>query len=670
MTLITAEDAPEYTRQAADKLNRYIEAISGTKLPTAINPNTIKTPAVLWVGAHSALNEKHPNIDFTLNQPEETLIQTAGRDLVVIGRDIVKDDGVQMEAGTYQAVSVFLEDHLGVRWLWPGKYGTDIPKTSTIKFDSISTRYTPQIQRRRIRWVSSLRRYDGFDKPLKERISSYIDAPQDWAIEKDEVIRDFLNNHHIDHPQTGTATRVIAGSRWLHRNGHTFSNWYAKYGKEHPDWFALQPDGTRTPYPKEKTAKVDISNPEVLEEWMKINIQYLKENPHVNTAHVSVNDNGWEGYCTCENCLAWDNPNAPILEREIRWKNESKKSYALTDRYGKFVNIVAKRLKEEFPDRDIHIATYAYHVTRPAPTIPMEENVIPEYVGVERRSYFSNNKENTLEQHKIWENWWKSIGKQNKMFWRPNINIYAMGLPYIFTERHANTMHFLADHGLAGIEYDAGGEWATQAPQMYLMTKLAWNPRADKDEILDDYYQRAFGPAAPHIREYFSSFEELYSKLSEQYKDVGYHMWMDPPRLFREIRLDDKPATARLGLEGLPKHRHYEKNAQKLLAQAAESVADSDQIYRDRVQFIQTGFDFIQAQLDVIEGLNEYHSDKSETGLKQAQEAAEKREAILKSQIGTFAIDEFGMLNTIYGRRAKYLAPPAKKESRTAQKGQ
>lgn len=37
MTLVTAVDAAEFTVQAAEKLNRYIEEISGTRLPTAQN---------------------------------------------------------------------------------------------------------------------------------------------------------------------------------------------------------------------------------------------------------------------------------------------------------------------------------------------------------------------------------------------------------------------------------------------------------------------------------------------------------------------------------------------------------------------------------------------------------------------------------------------------------
>lgn len=463
-----------------------------------------------------------------------------------MGRDIVAGDGVQLETGTYQAVNVFLEDHLGVRWLWPGKWDTDVPKEASICLGPLSIRYTPPVQLQSIGWTNHLRGYKRLTPELKKQAEAYGKDRLKRAVEKDAQTREFLNNHHVDRPPTGARITPIAGSRWLYRNGHTFHNWYAKYGKDHPDWFALQADGTRIPYPDEANAKMNIANPELFEEWLRINIEFLKENPHVNTASVSVGDHGWEGFSLDPESLAWDNPNAPILPVKIRWKGESREFYSLTDRYMRFANLAAERLVKEFPDRDMHIASFCYHVTQPAPTIGIAANIIPEFVGIERRNYRVNSRAHTQEQFEIWKQWWEAIGRRHQMIWRPNINIRAIGLPYIFTERHADTMNLLADHGLAGIRYDAGGEWATQAPQMYLMAKLAWNPKADRSLILDDYYQRAFGPAAAPIQRYFALFEELFTKLTEQYRAVGYHDKVDVPRLFREIRLDDEPATARL----------------------------------------------------------------------------------------------------------------------------
>jgi hypothetical protein len=53
--------------------------------------------------------------------------------------------GVQQEYGTINAVYTFLQDQLGVRWLWPGELGEDVPKSERI---AISARLNTAIIRR------------------------------------------------------------------------------------------------------------------------------------------------------------------------------------------------------------------------------------------------------------------------------------------------------------------------------------------------------------------------------------------------------------------------------------------------------------------------------------------------------------------------------------------
>ena len=58
--------------------------------------------------------------------------------------------------GTRYAVTTFLEDSLGCRFLWPGELGKVVPQRKTIEIAPINFSYTPMIRQRRIRMAMGL----------------------------------------------------------------------------------------------------------------------------------------------------------------------------------------------------------------------------------------------------------------------------------------------------------------------------------------------------------------------------------------------------------------------------------------------------------------------------------------------------------------------------------
>lgn len=656
-TILVAEDAPALTRESAERLAYYIQRISEAEIQIEHQLEAVKTPSVIWVGDHPQIVERHPQFDAGLSHPEETLRLTLGEDLILIGMDEIIGEH-QVQAGTYMTVSTFIEEQLGVRWFWPGELGTDIPQRQTIEMTSLNERYTPQLKLRSLRLANNVRTLSSLrNQATRKELQQYIENPRVWAQQRDAETKQWLNNHRGDARATGeTMITPLMGSWFHYRNRHAFTNWFINYGKQHPEWFALQPDGHRAgvngkPYPDERNVKMCVSNPEVADQWMKDAKEFFERNPLAKSESAAERDYGWQGYCVCKECLAMDNKRAEMLENPIRWATETRPFYALTDRYAKFWNILGKRLKEEFPDRELYVSTYAYHVTRPAPTIKLEDNIIPTFVGLERRFYNRNSDAHTADQRRMWKEWWEAVNRKNMLIWRPNMIYRTLGLPYIFTRRHAENMKFMADHGLVGVVTNSSyTHWATQGPQLYLNAKLLWDPYADAEEIMTDYYQRAFGPAAPYIREYFGLYEELYDKLANQYEKLGYHTFQDPPRLFREIRLDRKPATARLGQERIKRHYHYEKQAQRLLEKAREAVEDGPEAYRERVVFFTVGFEFIVAQLDCIDITNQLRVNNSRTNRDLLKEAVTRRSQILGLNAYTPAFDYLYLLREIEER--------------------
>jgi hypothetical protein len=98
--------------------------------------------------------------------------------------------------------------------------------------------------------------------------------------------------------------------------------------------------------------------------------------------------------------------------------------------------------------------------------------------------------------------------------------------------------------------------WATQGPMYYLMAQLAWNPDRPVDEIMDDYYQTGFGPAAEDIEPDKST--------------AGVKSWAEAfnPEFF--------------------------KTAYALLDKSAVKAAQAGKEYSARVAFVRAGLDYLR----------------------------------------------------------------------------
>jgi len=162
--------------------------------------------------------------------------------------------------------------------------------------------------------------------------------------------------------------------------GHAFTDWWARYGAAHPEYFAMGPDGSRVPATP-RFAKLCVSNPEVVERVLEQMERQLAGNP-AGTVSASPND-GW-GFCLCPKCRAMDEPDAEKLTLTYEKAEELTPGMDLayqallgggvavthvwlTDRYMKFWNTLARRLQERHPDRPVTVCAWAYAAVRKPP---------------------------------------------------------------------------------------------------------------------------------------------------------------------------------------------------------------------------------------------------------------------------------------------------------------
>ena len=105
-TIVLGESASPSEKHGAEELQKFLEEISGFRLPVKVAAEAVTTPAI-FVGESKALLAAVPDFNLSSFGDEEFIIKTAGNNLVLAGGRL---------RGTMYAVYTFLEDVLGCRW--------------------------------------------------------------------------------------------------------------------------------------------------------------------------------------------------------------------------------------------------------------------------------------------------------------------------------------------------------------------------------------------------------------------------------------------------------------------------------------------------------------------------------------------------------------------------
>ncbi len=572
--IVLFPDAPPKTREAAVELADYIEKICGAR-PELIDKSPEQPPdRAIWVGYQPALDSLFPKLDFKFQHPEEILLAATENHLVIAGRDrwdpnhlVVegideKIEGRQQEYGTVNAIYTFLHDQLGVRWLWPGDLGKDVPKRERIAIEPFEFRYHPQIRARGGAFSFST-----------------------------------LSNKGYGRAHTWTRRQRLQLDSLRSEGGHAFGSWHERFFESKPELFALQPDGTRGTHPSPKNVKLCQSNPAVWDQWLEDVAAKLERDPTLTEFNGSPNDGWSSGHCVCENCRAWDHPDGE--PRLMHWHHFREERPALSDRHVTFANKLAQKLKERYPDKDYRVMMLSYGHSRPAPIAARPaKNVIMVSVA----NFFGRT--NLVDRGSTWGTTHREqLAAWGKLapavVWRPNTGSPAgwqQGVPDVSIAQTIANIKSAAENRCIGIFIDSVWEhWATQGPQYYIMAQLFWNPSQDDEAILTDYYQRAFGPAAAGVRGYF---EEIETARMAYVDEFGYGAGLyNLPRLFTDDLL---------------------ANSDQHLDRAKAAVADGPEIYRERVQFVRAGLTYTELLMDTIEVMTSYWRKKDEKLAKQA----------------------------------------------------
>jgi hypothetical protein len=438
--------------EAAQELQKYLERISGAKVPIKRSFKKESEFSIIISGP-----DKRYNLD-TLDK-DSFIIRTKDNSLLLLGADT---------NGIYFAVYSFLEKFCDVRWFWPGELGEVVPKRTSIIIPEIDLRESPDFK-----W-----RDRGPGGPLWghfDRISKQRDLG--------------VSEKHLAEVRQWERRNKLGGMKLYggHDQGQIVSP--NKYGKEHPEYFALI-DGRRDRdfenFDGKHGAQLCTSNPDLLPIFDKHFDKFFTELSEYDGLHVTPNDGG--RFCQCESCTE--------LDTGKPWRKNPEKP-AITDRIFTFVNTLAENMQKKHPGKYLACMAYSWHVDPPE-RIKISDYVIPQYCLWS--CYLHWNDKWKDEHYNVAKGWTKVA--RNVGIYEYFINGAWPDLPRIVYPKIAESLRYLHEIGINLYQAQAGDGFAINGLNYYIASKLWWDVNRDVDWLIDDFYEKAFGLAGEHVRRY------------------------------------------------------------------------------------------------------------------------------------------------------------------------
>ncbi len=444
---------------------------------TGHKPSVSATPGDgpnVWIGASALPTEWKAELKLADIGFDGILLRTmpmsTGKNLALTG-----NGDNPLSKGTLFAVYEFFERCCGVRWLAPGV--THVPSAPK-SIPMLDYRYTPPFAYRDIGAGAggvhdAMRQNSPFVRGLYGH-DLYTLLPPD--------------KYFAEHPEYYSE---IKGKR-IAAIGFDWKN--MPIALAHP----------------EQIGQLCMSNPATAEAIAHELEERMKTNPDANVWSVCQMD--WGNNCTCPQCRALD---------------EAEGSPAASFITG--VNRVAEIIEKKHPN--VYIHTYAYTYTRrPPKTIRPRHNVLVQFCSIECDFARSFDDPTSEINHAFVEDLkgWQKLGANILIYNYPNNCTFTVR-PYPYEYVFAKNTRFLAQQGVVGIFEQMAPTGVTPLGYLkaYVMAHILWNPSTDVDELVKEFTDLYYGPAGPHMREYFNLCQKTLRRSKAQlflFDDTG---WFD-----------------------------------------------------------------------------------------------------------------------------------------------
>lgn len=561
---------------AAAELQKYIEQITGAKLPVLKIDDSITLKAFISQNKNVLLvgeNKYAMELGLTAKDLKEDgyKIATKENTVIILGRDSgtpnpllqmchmtdrlgnpkFNVDAVIGSMGTLYGTYRFLEE-LGVRWFYPGKFGEVVPSQNNILIKDMNIKMEPYFKYRAV-W------------------------PESWPYTAENSIWERRIGFGLGEATPDTTI-------------HYFTSWTKKYQQTHPEYFALNG-------PVPNFSHICFSNPAAREQMLQDVREFFISHPDpVKYPYFCLTHNdGHIRTCDCNLCGS----------KRIGTNGASGTDSQIVVETAIYL---AEKIKKEFPDRGILIAAYNNYL-RPPPGIDrLPDNVSVMIAKASRLHYWSEDNKKNLRD--IIEGWQK-LKPREIFLWeyydcdsdtRTGVPMLA---PHFISEDMAYLKKLSAEapaikgEAIFAVNFNPlnpkqieGRSWWFDL-NYYITSKLLWDPSLNVDDLLNDYFNKFYGPAALPVKQYFSKTEETWAKGNHVMKSL--YGSKDMPANW-SYRKQEK-------LSGFVQKPWQNLFTEDVMAELAKCLDDAEKIakgepYKNRVAFLKKGFAYMQQCAD------------------------------------------------------------------------
>ena len=464
---------------AVEELQLHVRLVSGVTLPLVLQP--APDQFAFHVGAR-------PDDDIREFATEEARWRVSPRGVWLYGQDAVRGKkgakgsaldialASDNEAGTLFAVYEFLENSLGVKWIEPGPAGITYRPQTTFSLVPGQGGWVPQLVQRHMRTA--------YKDTLRERALADSHVPADLQFSAEEFAQ-------RQQEESIWRRRMRMGGNINFTYGHAFRDWWAKYGRVHPEYFGLGKNGRRGPESAKMADRVKmcVSNPDLIK-------QVVKDHFAANRGLVvNACENDSRGFCRCPQCLALDVrlPGEETLDVD---------DAVLTDRYVHFTNAVLREAKKTNPKAKAVFYAYSRY------NFPPRRERLDDDVIVFLLPNLAMSQKELTDYFAAWKK-----ANVREVFLRPNDLCQDTGLPLGF-EQHMYEKYRMADRflSLRGTDYDTcWGFWPVSGITDYIMARGFYRPERSFEEW-DGEYCATYGEAKGDIAAYYSYWRQIWNR--------------------------------------------------------------------------------------------------------------------------------------------------------------
>jgi hypothetical protein len=469
-------------------------------------------------------------------------VRSSKREVIILG-------GAK-RVGTLYSVYGFL-DHLGVRWLSPGRIGEEIRTTDGFAWPhSLDLRQRPGFATRGFHAWENRGNPEFFDWMARNRLNYWCVQNDDHAGLKKRGIRMNCGGHRLqrmfinpaadypyDHPRfdkdDGLPRDPYPSSK--HYQGDADRDGRLTYREAHPDWYCLR-DGKR----RFDVLKYNFcsSNRHACDELMRNIVQALVEGKWRDADSINFWTADIGRWCQCERCVRLGSRTDRNILLVHRLDQELKRAMAtgsLNRRvriyflaYGDVLQPPTRPLPEEF-DYDNCIATF----------FPIARCYVHGFADPQCTEFNKRYQES-------FHGWFVAPDRhyQGQAFIGEYYNVSGYKcLPVMYARTMSVDIPYYHDQGARHMHYMhcTTKHWGTRSLTNWQFARTLWNPHLDADALLRNYFVARYQGAAEPMR-------ALYNRLDTALCNVTMLKY----RLNRRLNANEEDLFPQ-------KHMKYEK---------------------------------------------------------------------------------------------------------------